>query len=183
VFYFEFNFTNLNDIYFYFWCMENAINYRKIEEKDNVKVAKLIRDALIEHELNQPGTVYFDPTTDALFELFQIANSCYFIAENSSKILGACGIFPTEGLPENHIELVKFYVHADFRGKSIGKKLMELSLDEAKKSGFKKVYLESLPELKKAVGMYERFGFKHIPKRLGNSGHFACNILMLKELD
>ncbi len=162
---------------------EHLINYRKIEQKDNVKVAKLIRDILLEHELNQPGTVYFDPTTDALFELFQTENSCYYIAENSSEIIGACGIFPTEGLPEKHIELVKFYVNSDFRGKGIGKKLMELSLDVAKNFGFKKVYLESLPELEKAVGMYESFGFKHIPKRLGNSGHCACNILMLKELD
>ena len=163
--------------------MENSINYRKIEQKDNVKVAKLIRGILLEHELNQPGTVYFDPSTDALFELFQAENSSYFIAEKSNEIIGACGIFPTEGLPESHIELVKFHVHADFRGNSIGKKLMELSLDEAKKLGFKKVYLESLPELKKAVGMYESFGFKHIPERLGNSGHFACNILMLKTID
>jgi len=32
------------------------------------------------------------------------------------------------------------------------------------------------------VGMYQKLGFKNIDKPLGNSGHFGCNIWMIKEL-
>jgi putative acetyltransferase len=158
------------------------ITYRKIEKKDNAEIAGLIRRVLKEFGVDKPGTVYTDPTTDNLFELFQTENSVYFIAENHDEIMGACGLFPTKGLPEKCIELVKFYVKSSARGKGIGKKLMEICIDYAKSLNYDSIYLESLPELDKAVGMYEKVGFKHLSQRLGNSGHFACDILMLKEL-
>lgn len=158
------------------------ISYRPIEKVDNVAIATLIRAVLTEFGVNQPGTVFTDPTTDALFELFQTTDAYYYLALDGYKIVGGCGLYPTKGLPQGCIELVKFYLDSNYRGHGIGKKLMQLALDKAKELGFKTVYLESLPELDKAVGMYEQAGFKHIPERLGESGHFACNILMLKEL-
>lgn len=158
------------------------LTFRKIEKKDNIEIATLIRAVLTEFGVNQPGTVFTDPTTDALFELFQTIDAYYYLALDNDKIVGGCGLYPTKGLPHGCIELVKFYLDSNYRGHGIGKKLMQLSLDKAKELGYTTVYLESLPQLDKAVGMYEQAGFKHIPERLGESGHFACNILMLKEL-
>ena len=54
--------------------MNPTIQIRPIEPKDNIDLAKVIRGALEEFGANKPGTVYFDPTTDALFELF---NNCF----------------------------------------------------------------------------------------------------------
>jgi putative acetyltransferase len=162
--------------------MQNEILYRKIEPKDNFELAVLIRGVLKEFGVDKPGTVFTDPTTDNLFELFEYPNAVYFIAEKNEEILGACGLFPTRGLPDKCIELVKFYVKSAARGKGVGKKLMEICLKHAKEQKYKSVYLESLPELNKAVGMYEKAGFKHLKERLGESGHFACTILMLKQL-
>lgn len=155
--------------------------YREIQKSDNRELAELMRGVLTEFGVNQPGTVFTDPTTDALFELFQTENSVYFVASCEGELVGGCGLFPTKGLPEKCIELVKFYVKSSFRGKGIGKKLMEICLEKAKSSNYQQVYLESLPELATAVGMYESAGFKHITERMGDSGHFACDILMLKE--
>ena len=44
------------------------INIRPIEEKDNPKVAAMIRDVFDEYNAVKEGTVYVDPTTDKLFE-------------------------------------------------------------------------------------------------------------------
>ena len=44
---------------------------RTIEEKDNVPVAQLIRRTLKEFGANHPGTVYYDQTTDHLFEVLR----------------------------------------------------------------------------------------------------------------
>jgi putative acetyltransferase len=159
-----------------------SLSYRKIEQIDNKEIAALIRSVLTEFGVNQPGTVFTDPTTDALFELFQTTDACYYLALDGSKIIGGCGLYPTKGLPNNCIELVKFYVDSFYRGMGIGKNLMQISIEKAKELGYKSVYLESLPELDKAVGMYKQAGFKHISERLGESGHFACTILMLKTL-
>lgn len=158
------------------------VMYREIQKSDNLKLAELIRGVLTEYGVNQPGTVFTDPTTDSLYELFLAKNSIYYVAEMNGELIGGCGLFPTDGLPIGCIELVKFYVKSSHRGLGIGKKLMEICIHSAKNNSHSSIYLESLPELDTAVGMYEKFGFKHIPKRLGNSGHFACSILMLKEI-
>ena len=158
------------------------IIYRPIEEKDNKKIANLIRTVFLEFNIHRPGTVYFDPTTDNLFKLFSIPGSEYWIAEENNIIIGGCGVYPTPGLPEGCAELVKFYLSASQRGKGIGWHLMVKTFDSAKKFGYGKLYLESLPELNRAINLYEKAGFKFIQGPMGNSGHFGCNIWMLKDL-
>jgi len=158
-----------------------SIVYRIIEEKDNKELADLIRTVFREFKIDRPGTVYFDPTTDNLFKLFSIQGSEYWIAEEEDVILGGCGVYPTPGLPEGCAELVKFYLNATYRGRGIGWQLMERTFGSAKKFGYKKLYLESLPELGKAISLYEKAGFRFIPGPLGNSGHFGCHIWMLKD--
>jgi putative acetyltransferase len=159
-----------------------GIIYRPIEEKDNKKIANLIRTVFLEFNIHRPGTVYFDPTTDNLFKLFSAPGSEYWIAEENNIIIGGCGVYPTPGLPEGCAELVKFYLSASQRGKGIGRQLMVKTFDSAKKFGYGKLYLESLPELNRAINLYEKAGFKFIQGPMGNSGHFGCNIWMLKDL-
>ena len=159
-----------------------AIIFRQIEERDNKEIAELIRIVFREFNIHRPGTVYFDPATDNLFELFRASGSEYLIAEEDGIIIGGCGVYPTPGLPEGCTELVKFYLSASQRGKGIGWKLLEKSFDYAKKCGYRQLYLESLPELSRAISLYEKAGFRFIDGPMGKSGHFGCNIWMLKDL-
>ena len=158
------------------------MDIRPIESRDNEALAKVIRTALAEFGANKPGTVYFDPTTDALFELFRMPGSYYYVATIDEKVVGGCGIFPTENLPDGTCELVKLYVAKEARGTGLGKHLMEKSMNWAKENGYTQVYLESMPELSKAVSIYEKVGFKSLDHPLGNSGHCGCDIWMIKAL-
>ena len=158
------------------------ITYRLIKQNDNREIAEVIRKVFREFKIDKPGTVYTDPTTDDLYTLFRTPGSIYWIAEENGIIVGGCGIFPTKGLPEGCAELVKFYVAVECRGKGVGNALMQKSIESAKELGYKQLYLESFPELNKAVSMYIRSGFTYLPGAMGNSGHFACNIWMLKDL-
>lgn len=162
--------------------MKEEIHYRKIQPTDNPEIAKIIRTALEEYDEAKPGTVYTDPTTDALFELFSIPKSGYFIAELNGEILGGCGIFPTLNLPDGFAELVKIYLKKEYRGMGIGRELMNRSTDLARKSGYTHLYLESFPSLKEAIRLYQKMDFKKVLKPLGDSGHFACDVWMVKEL-
>ena len=155
---------------------------RPIQPEDNEALAKVIRAALTEFGANKPGTVYYDPTTDALYELFRTPGSYYFVATIDQIVVGGCGIFPTDNLPEGTCELVKLYVAKEARGTGLGKQLMEKSMSWAKSHGYTQVYLESMPELTKAVSIYEKVGFKSLYGPLGNSGHDGCDIWMLKSL-
>ena len=155
---------------------------RFIEPKDNVALAAVIRAALTEFGANKPGTVYFDLTTDQLFQLFETPGSVYYVAEKDNEILGGCGIFPTVGLPDKTCELVKLYLAPSARGTGLGKALMLKAMAWAKEAGYEQVYLETMPELSNAVTMYEKLGYNRLTKALGNSGHDGCSIWMLKAL-
>jgi putative acetyltransferase len=160
-----------------------TISIRIIQQQDNAVLAKIIRDALSEFGANKPGTVYYDPTTDHLFEVFNSTpNSIYFIAEKNGEIIGGAGIYPTENLPDATCELVKMYLKPGGRGLGLGRTLIEKCLLAAKDMGYKQVYLESMPELKKALSVYEKFGFKYLKGPMGNSGHTGCDLWMLKVL-
>ena len=158
------------------------VTFRKIENRDNAEIASLIRKVFREFGIDRPGTVYTDPTTDDLYTLFRKPGSEYWIAEENSRIIGGCGIYPTPNLPEGCCELVKLYLDAAQRGKGIGRKLMEKAFESAREHGFRQIYLESMPELSKAISLYENSGFRFIPAQLGNSGHFGCKIWMIKDL-
>ncbi|MET0463085.1 MAG: GNAT family N-acetyltransferase, partial [Chitinophagaceae bacterium] len=152
------------------------ITIRPIEHSDNAALAIIIRKALEEFGANHPGTVYYDASTDALHELFQEKGSAYFVALREEEIVGGGGIFPTEGLPAGTCELVKMYLRKDARGTGLGKKLIETCLHWAKEQGYSNVYLETMPELKPALKVYEKFGFNYLSGPLGNSGHTGCTL-------
>lgn len=120
---------------------------RTIQASDDTALAKIIRDTLTEFKANKPGTVYFDDTTDHLTEVFKAEDSIYFVAAWDEDILGGAGIYPTLNLPAGTCELVKLYLSAKARGKGIGKLLLERCIDAAKEMGYKKIYLETMPEL------------------------------------
>ena len=155
---------------------------RPIEERDNAAMATIIRISLEEFGAAKQGTVYYDPTTDALYQLFKKERSAYFIAERDSVLLGGGGIYPTDGLPQGTCELVKMYLHRDSRGIGLGKLLIQKNLDFAKQAGYKQVYLETMPELRQALNVYAKFGFEYLQGPMGNSGHHGCTLWMLKDL-
>lgn len=162
--------------------LEN-VNIRPIRKKDNPALAKIIRDTLTEFNANHPGTVYYDETTDHLFELFREPLSFYYVAELKGEIVGGVGIYPTAALPDSTCELVKMYLLPKARGLGLGKLLIDKALAFAKEAGFRQVYIETMPELRQAMKVYEKFGFTYLDKQLGCSGHFGCDIWMIKVLD
>ena len=155
---------------------------RAIKPDDNLMLAQIIRTSLAEFGANKPGTVYFDPTTDALYELFQTPGSDYFVAEADGNLLGGAGLFPTAGLADGVAELVKMYLKADARGKGYGRLLVNKVEETAKEMGYTALYLESMPELINALSMYEKMGYHYLEGPMGNSGHTGCGLWMYKEI-
>lgn len=161
--------------------MKNII-IRQIQAEDNAEIAVIIRKILSEFGANKPGTVFFDPTTDNLFQLFSAADSAYYVAEAEGNIVGGSGVFPTPGLPVGCCELVKLYLLPEMRGQGLGIKLMEKCFQKAIDLGYTQMYLETMPELHTAIGLYEKAGFTYLHGPMGQSGHFGCDLWMIKNL-
>jgi putative acetyltransferase len=159
------------------------VSFRKIEPKDNAAVAAMIRQVFRDFKAVQKGTVFEDPTTDFLSDVFSQPSSLLLVAEVDGKVEGCCGIYPTAGLPKGCAELVKFYFSEKLRGKGYGRQVYQKCEEFAKTQGYTHLYIESLNDFSAAVKLYEKLGYVHLTQRLGNSGHFGCGIWMLKELE
>lgn len=155
---------------------------RPIAIGDNQAIADIIRNSLVEFKANRPGTAYFDRSTDALFEFFQKPRCQYLVAESGGQILGGAGIYPTDHLPADTCELVKMYLLPEARNLGLGSRMIRQCLDFATSAAYKNVYLETMPELSKAVSVYERFGFTYLDGPMGQTEHFGCSIWMIKHL-
>ncbi|QKG57130.1 GNAT family N-acetyltransferase [Hymenobacter sp. BRD128] len=157
------------------------ITIRPIASGDNAALARAVRDTLAEFGAAKPGTAYYDEATDHLYELFsQTPHSAYFVAELNGEVLGGGGIFPTQGLPADTVELVKLYLRPAARGRGVGKALIDHCLQAARAAGYARVYLETTDELTQAIPLYERLGFTYLQEPLGDSGHFGCQIWMIR---
>ena len=161
--------------------MDSTFTIRPIASGDNAALARAVRETLAEFGAAKPGTAYYDEATDHLHDLFsQTARSAYFVAELNGEVLGGGGIFPTINLPADTVELVKLYLLPAARGRGVGKALINYCLQAARANGYARVYLETTEELTQAIPLYEKLGFRYLKESLGNSGHFGCQIWMIK---
>ena len=158
------------------------ITIRNIAASDNKVLATIIRAALTEHNMAKPGTVFTDPTTDHLYELYQVPRAAYFVAEANGQVLGGAGIGLLDTGDGLTCELQKMYLSPESRGLGLGKKLILKSLDFAKANGYTQCYLETSPELAQAVKVYAHLGFRDLTGPLGNTGHFGCDQWMIRNL-
>lgn len=156
--------------------------FRPIEMADQQPLARLIRSVFEEYGAPLVNTVYDDPRTWHICETMKKERAGYWVIDAEGEVMGGCGFYPTEGLPEGYAELVKFYISPLARGKGYGSRLFRLVIAEARKAGYKHLYIESFPEFADAVKMYARHGFTELSSRLGNSGHLATTIHMKLDL-
>lgn len=157
------------------------VEYRKIEQQDNIKICNIIRTTLEEFGGKREGTAYYDNDTERMFEAYQGEKEIYFVAIKDNEIVGGCGIKHLSNTIENIAELQKLYLLKEVRGLGIGKKLVEMCVEFAKSVGFESIYLETFPNMVSAQALYKKFGFDYLTEQLGGTGHSSCDIWMIKK--
>ena len=160
----------------------NDVNIREISKTDNAALGEIIRSVLMEYDAHHGGTAFDDPELDHMFEAYQNEGSIYFVAEVNGSLVGGAGIKRLDGNLEGYCELQKMYLLPQTRGLGVGKTLMEKCLKFAKEAGYEHCYLETLGSMEGAQLLYRKFGFEVIDRPLGDTGHFGCNVWMLKKL-
>ncbi|MCF6280550.1 MAG: GNAT family N-acetyltransferase [Flavobacteriaceae bacterium] len=160
----------------------NKYTIREIQSNDNQQIATIIRTVLIEYGVPKVGTAYEDKALDMMFETYNKPKSCYFVVVHNKTILGGAGIMQLQNIEKNICELQKMYFSSEARGKGLGLQMMQICLDKSKEFGFKKCYLETFPYMENARKLYKKVGFESLNAPLGDTGHYSCNMWMLKEL-
>ena len=98
---------------------------------------------------------------------------CIFLAQSGENIVGTAALIkesPTQ------YELVKMAVAPAFQGKGISRLLIEKCLLAAKEMKAKRVYLQSNSQLTTAIGLYEKYGFKHIAVK--DAHYLTADVMM-----
>ncbi|NOR28314.1 MAG: GNAT family N-acetyltransferase [Lutibacter sp.] len=160
----------------------NNFKIREIQPKDNPKIAQAVRDILIEFGVPKVGTAYADKILDTLYEAYQFEKTVYYVIEKNGEIYGGAGIKQLDNFEGNVCELQKMYFLPEARGYGLGSKMMEICLNKAKEYGFEQCYLETLPYMEDARKLYRKVGFKDLDAPMGDTGHYSCNLWMLKSL-
>ena len=158
------------------------MHYRIIEPKDNLILANIIRDNLKANKLDMPGTVYFDENLNNLSDFYLASpQRAYFIAlDDNDNIIGGIGLAEL-GFMDDTAELQKLYLTDAAKGQRLSYELIELVEETALNKGYKRIYLETHTNLKTAIHLYEKCGYKLIekPKEVV---HSSMNRFYLKEL-
>lgn len=161
---------------------ESGLIFRPIEAKDNAAIAEIIRNSFRENKIDHlEGVSLHDPELERLSSVYNKPGTGYWVAEANNQIVGGAGLAALPG-EEGICEMQKLYFCSIVKGMGIGRRMIAFILSQATAMGYKSCYLETLEELNDAVRLYEAFGFRHLPGRMGETGHNGCGICMLKEL-
>ena len=126
--------------------MDEGRGFTIIDYEDRYKQAleDISLPWLLEYDLLEP------------VDLEMLAEPHRFLSGGGRVLLARWG----EG--KGQCELLKFGVKEAYRGRGIGTALMEAALQAARDAGQKKAVLTSNHQLREALRLYERFGFKYV---------------------
>jgi len=155
---------------------------RSIRYEDDAAMAAIIRTVMPEFGAVGDGFAINDPEVDWMSRAYSEPRCAYFVVEHQGVVKGGGGVAPLAGGDGTVCELRKMYFLPELRGLGAGNALIFLCLEAARSLGFQQCYLETLSGMTAAQKLYERNGFRRIPKSMGNTGHGGCNTFYLLDL-
>ncbi|MBD8512700.1 MarR family transcriptional regulator [Photobacterium sp. CAU 1568] len=159
---------------------QHSYEIRPLTPLDNASIAAVIRKVSAEYGLTaDKGYGVADPTLESMSEVYQPEGHAYWVIEHRHRVLGGGGIARLAG-EENICELQKMYFLPELRGLGLARKLAVKALQFAREQGYRACYLETTANLTEAIALYASLGFEHTKEPMGNTGHDACEIRMVK---
>lgn len=102
----------------------------------------------------------FSAELNTINQQYSHPKGALLLAYKNELAVGCVGIREYE---HDIAELKRLYVHPEYRSYKIGRKLLEMALDIAKKLHYNQIRLDTLPSQSQAQNLYRSFGFQEIP--------------------
>lgn len=152
----------------------------ELSPSDVEQVAALIKRNLSSYQ--EAGTVLAATfrRLDDLLEHYQREGRRFFVAKdpsNDGRCIGCAGIGSLHGLPasEGMGEIRDLVVEKSFRGKGLGTRLLKRCLSTSRDFGYKRIYLETTPQMENAQKLFQRFGFRPVTEAKPEGAKASAN--------
>jgi putative acetyltransferase len=136
-----------------------GMELRRATPSDGPGVWKLISGVLAEY-----GIVANPETTDRdLTDLgahYDGRRAVLYVLTDAGTVIGTVALRRES---EEVCELCRMYLAGDHRGRGLGRRLFDHAVAEARRHGFREVFLKTASVLTTAIALYERAGFRHVP--------------------
>lgn len=158
----------------------NEYKIREIIPQDNAAIAEIVRQNLKEHNLDIPGTAYYDTCLDDLSSFYEGREGCgyYVLTDGNDRVVGGIG-FDTINIQV--AELQKMYLDDSVKGNGLSCVLINFIEQRMRDTGIKISYLETHSNLQTAIHVYEKCGYVRI-ERPTEVGHSTMDHFYIKEL-
>jgi len=111
--------------------------------------------------------------TEKEFAEFPNSYDFLLLAKMNGAPVAACGV---KKFKPGICELKRLYARPGGRGHRLGQRLTEASITEARRRGYKEMYLDTDPALNHAVKIYRELGFQEIEQYYDNP--MGCTLYM-----
>ena len=126
---------------------------------------------MVDKVIDQGGPTYsvVDLATDTMAHLEELMppNGRMLLATKDDGTLMGCGVIIK--IRPDAAELKRMYVRPGAQGLGLGRRLFEMSIAEARNIGCKFLYADTVKGNRAMLSMYEKFGFRYIPRYLENA--------------
>ncbi|MGH8976542.1 MAG: GNAT family N-acetyltransferase [Acidimicrobiia bacterium] len=100
------------------------------------------------------------PDWDNFAGRFLHSDGTFVVATVDDALAGCVGVTPLGG---DVCEMNRLWVRPAFRSIGLGRQLAAASMDEARRSGFRRMLLDVLPQRTGAIALYRSLGFVDVP--------------------
>ena len=171
--------------------MAQGVKIRPFQKDDSDKVKEFISNIIVNEFKFKLEFDTLDSDILAIGETYNKFNrGCFWVAETivdddsntqqnqQQKIVGTTAVRNLKQF-ESTCELKRMYVSSDFRQLGLGQKLLDISIDLAKRIGYTRMVLDSSKMLHAARALYLKNGFVDIPRYNDN---YRADVFMEKKL-
>ena len=164
-----------------------GITIDRLAARDEMAVVGLIRKILA--DFPEAGTVLAATfrRLERMTSTYTAEGACYFVVrdQEDGRIIGGAGLGPMAGLPfaEGVGEVRDMVLDQPYRGKGLARRLLQRCMIEAKSLHYKRVYLETTPQMEKARRLFTSFGFKPVEQKTSSrepsvDAQFPCYFVL-----
>ena len=157
--------------------MNREITFRLFQEGDAEAFRELNREWIARYfKVEEQDLIQLD---DPVGNILRPGGQIVMAIADGERI-GCCAlVFVKTGL----FEVAKMAVSERYRGKGIGRRLLEYTIAQARRLGAHTLELASNTKLANAVHLYESLGFRHLPpERVEPSPYARANVFMVLNL-